>query len=749
MASIGFYEKNKALTRKISFRERKKGSAPLKIRLQRLSIFLFLLLIFFYAGSPVKCVASGLPDSGIYVIPYPQKVVMGGDNFDFTNSINIVLDKHHSAADEFTANELMRDLKNEWNTDAVISNKRGSHSIVLSRQKNSSKTSRQAYQISVSKNEILITSPGEEGLFYGTQTLLQIIQKNGAGHKVIGVKISDWPDIAERAVHYDTKHHQDKIEYVKSFIKELARYKINILVWEWEDKFAYPSHPEIGAPGAFTPEEIQGLTDYARMYHVQVAPLVQGLGHASFILKWPQFAAFRELPASNFEFCPLKEGSYNLLFDLWKDAMDATKGSEYIHIGSDETYELGLCDQCKAKASEIGKKGLYHLFSSKAASYILSKGRKPMIWETPMGWLKENPDEKIVPNKGLVLTEDMGEVGVDKVKKAKSLGYKVFFYDPNPGTEPLFLPYTYREDDDRKKEPGCLERSYNSLTVAATSGVFDGMIRTSWDDAGLHNQAWMLCFLTSAEFSWNGHAPGLKEFKETFFRNYYGLDAVKMDELFTLLNEGAYYFWDTFERKVWHFGDVGKTYLPDLPRGDALEYDPYWNKQHKEMVDRSMLELQKMDGALAIIETNKIPGVKHLYDFEIFESAARLIRHTCQTYIDLSNLEYAIRTAHQLTFVNRDSAYYSLQNATNIIENNLKERAHVFHDLVVTWEKTRMPKGLSTADKQYFFQQDRTRHFANRKPDMSYLIYDEQDLDLEGYLEKLKAYMVTYKNISF
>ena len=52
--------------------------------------------------------------------------------------------------------------------------------------------------------------------------------------------------------HYDTKHHQDKREYVESFIRDLARYKINMLVWEWEDKFEYPSHPEIGAPGAFT-----------------------------------------------------------------------------------------------------------------------------------------------------------------------------------------------------------------------------------------------------------------------------------------------------------------------------------------------------------------------------------------------------------------------------------------------------------------------------------------------------------------
>ena len=739
-----FYERNDDCARNLSPKKMMINGLTRK-SLFRTFIFISLFLSLMV---PVKGVATGLFDSGLYVIPYPQKVVIGGDNFNFNNSLNIVLDKNHSVADEFTANELIRDLKNEWNTDAVITNKRGSYSIVLNRQKIPSKIGG-GYQISVSKNEIIITASGEEGLFYGTQTLLQLIQKNGPGHKVIGLKITDWPDITERAVHYDTKHHQDKISYVKSFIKELARYKINILVWEWEDKFAYPSHPEIGAPGAFTPKEIQGLTDYARTYHVQIVPLVQGLGHASFILKWQQFAQWREIPASNFEFCPLKEGSYDLLFDLWKDAMDATKGSEYIHIGSDETYELGLCDQCKIKAGEIGKKGLYHLFSNRAAKYILSKGRKPMIWESPMGWIKENPDEKIIPNKGLVLTEDMGKVGVDRAKEARSLGYQVFFYDPNPGIEPLFLPYTFRENDDRQREAGCLENSYNSVTAAAISGAFDGVIRTSWDDAGLHNQEWMLCFLTTAEFSWNGHAPGLKEFGETFFRNYYGPSSVNVEELFSLLNEGSYYYWDTFERKVWHFGDVGRTWLPDLPRGDALEYDPYWNKQHKEIINRSRLELVKMDTVLAIIETNKTPGVKHPYDFEIFESIARLIRHTCQTYLDLSNLEYAIAEAHKQTFVNRDSAYLSLQNAVKIIENNLNERAVVYNDLVNTWEKTRMPKGMSLPGKKYFYQQDRTRHFANRRLDMSYLIYDEQKLDLETYLEQLKAYMDKYKNKSF
>lgn len=704
---------------------------------------LFSLFLFF--SVPVKCIAEGLTDLGLYVIPYPQQVTLGGDAFIFKNDLNIVLNKNHSAADKFAANELIRDLKEQWNIHARISDQRGAYSIIFVRRKINSKIGKQGYEISSGNNEVTVTATGEEGLFYGTRTLLQLIQKKGGSYQIPGLKIADWPAIPERAVHYDTKHHQDKMSYVKTFIKELAHYKINILIWEWEDKFAYPSHPEIGAPGAFTPAEIRDVTAYARKYHVQIVPLVQGLGHVSFILKWPQFAHLREIPASNFEFCPLKDGSYDLLFDLWKDAMDATAGSEYIHIGSDETYELGLCDQCKKKVAEIGKQGLYHLFTEKAAKFILSKKRRPMVWETPMGWKVHDNEMSVQPNKGLVLTEDdtRRDIMIDNAAKAKELGYKVFFYDPNPGIEPLFLPYFYRERSDGKRI-GSLEDSYNALKKASVSGIYDGMVRTSWDDAGLHNQMWMMSFVTAAAYSWNGHASGLSAFKESFFKNYYGVQSENMEELFYLLNEGAYYYWDAFERKVWHWGEIGKTYMPDIPRGDAVEYDPYWNNLHSDMVKKSKLELEKMNRALSIIQTNKTAGAKHPYDLELFESMVQLIRHTCRTYDDLSRVEQAIKEANRLTFISRDSTYGFLEQARQIVENSVKRRSEVFGNLITTWEKTRLPKGISTPEKKFFFQQDRTRHFANRRPDMTYLIYDEQKLDMEGWLERLKNYIEKY-----
>ena len=713
-------------------------------------IFFLILAVSILSGGFYNSFASELSERGLNVIPYPKQVKTSGPDFVFNSGLTIVLDKDPSASDRFTADELIRDLKSEFNVTAEIGAKGALPSIILYRRKASKSLKDQGYQITTGENELIIRASVESGLFYGTQTLLQLIIKDGNSYKVPGLLITDWPDISKRAIHYDTKHHQDKASYVKAFIKDLSRYKVNMLVWEWEDKFAYPSHPEIGAPGAFTMKEMQEFTRYAKQYHIQIVPLVQGLGHVSFILKWPQYKNFREIESSNWEFCPLKDGSYDLLFDLWKDAVEATPGSDYIHIGTDETYELAACERCRAKAEEIGKSGLYQLFINRAGDYLRPKGRKVMAWETPMGWkIGESPAKGIEPVKGLVFTEsyDYETPGLTYANEAKALGFEVFAYDPNPGVVPMMVPYNFEKGEAGEMRPGSLEKSYRFLSPAAGSGSFAGMICTSWDDDDLHNQMWMMHFINAAAFSWNGSVPQLDEFRKSFFINYYGKAASEMDELFTLLNEGVYYFAGTMERNVWHYGEIGQTHLPDLPRGDALEYDPFWNTRYKEKVLQSEEMLTKMVKALQIIEKNKKAGVKHDYDFEIFRTTAELVKHTCLTYIDLSNLEYAVKDAHVSRFEDCMASVNSLIKAQTIVGTSLKRRESVYSDLVKVYEETRLPKGFATPDKQFFWQQDRARHFGYRRPDMSFLIYDEQLLDMEGYLERLKNYTGYLKSI--
>ena len=705
---------------------------------------------------------SALYKEGIKLIPYPQEVSFEGQDFVPGDELNIVIDRDASDQVKFAASELARMLESEWGIKSQITDVNPPGAIRLTREGISEKISSlpekkalQGYELITGEDQLSIRAMGDAGIFYGTQTLLQILKQGKEGPYVPGMRITDWPDIPQRACHYDTKHHQDRREYVEGFIRDLARYKINMLVWEWEDKFLYLSHPEIGAPGAFTMEEMREITSYARKYHVQLVPLVQGLGHVSYILKWPQYNHLREIPASNWEFCPLEKGSYELLFDLWKDAIEATPGSEYIHIGSDETYELGLCEQCRQRAEEIGRSGLYHQFIKEAGEPLQALGREVMVWERPMGWtVSDSPAKGIEPLNNMVLMEDYRYESDEYsyAQEASAAGHKVFAYDPNPGIEPLFLPYFYKlrgEGEDEHEAENALKRSYTSVSGAAISGHFDGMINTSWDDSGLHNQVWMLSFVNSAEWAWSGANPSLEEFTDKFFLNYYGDKSSDLKELYQLLNGAAYYYYKSLERRVWHYGDIGKTHLPDLPRADNLEYNEFWNREYAEKIEESREQIKHMERAMEIIRANQLAGIKNSYDLEIFLSIVRLVDHTCSTYLALSELELAIKEAHSQRFRSHEAALGALEQAVDIIDNNLREREKVYGELVAIWELTRLPKGMSTDEKEFFHRQDRARHFAFRRADMSYLICDEELLGLEDYREKLIEYIEYYKSLYF
>jgi len=613
--------------------------------------------------------------------------------------ISILLNDNASAADRFAAQDLAERITSEWGVEAQVGPGSG-RTIVLSRRGAPDRLGDEGYTLSAGPNGIEAAARGEEGLFNATRTILQLPVRDASGLHIPGLKLTDWPDIRYRAAHYDTKHHQDKADYVRAFIRDLADYKINMLIWEWEDKFAYPSHPEIGAPGAFTMAEMQEFTRYARKYHVQLVPLVQGLGHVSFILKWPQYQHLREIPASNWEFCPLKDGSYELLFDLWKDAIEATPGSEFIHMGTDETYELGQGVECgcRARAAEIGRRGLMLEFVNRSAEFLKGKmGRRVMTWGGEYA-----PGEKIQPSKGLIYAEFTSDL--DEARVSRDAGYPAWVYDPNPGIEHLFLPYVYRIRRGNKAS-GCLENSYEQVAPAARSGLYEGMVNTSWDDSGLHNQVWMMSWINSAEYSWSGANPSPGEFFEKYFVSYYGPQVRDMAELWQILNDGAYFYMDSFERKVWHWGEIGKTDLPDLRRGDSIEYDPFWNTRYREMIDRSRGIPERMARGHVICRLNQMAGVKHAYDFEIFDTLLDLIGHTAGTYQALSRLEQAVGRAHKARFVSHQQALAALGDAARIVEGNLADRSGVFDNLVAVWEKTRLPKGMSTPEKAFFWQQ--------------------------------------------
>ncbi len=516
-----------------------------------------------------------------------------------------------------------------------------------------------------------------------------------------------------------------------------------MLVWEWEDKLAYERHPEIGAPGAFTKTEMQDLTAFARQYHVQIVPLVQGLGHVSYILKHSQHEHLREVADSAWEFCPLNEGSYDLLFDLWDEAIEATPGSELLHIGSDETYELGVGEKCgcKQKAEEIGRDGLMQIFIQKSVAHVESRGRRAMSWG---GRYRPGADHQ--PPERMIFVDSSD---VEYLKASQEAGYGVFVYAQNPGIAPLFLrylPWTQHSmwrDETRRVRKGSFRDTADSIAASGQAQAVLGSITTSWDDSGLHNQAWMPRFICAAEYSWSCKGPDVDVWIDRYTREYFGRESQNMRELFQLMQDSAQFYYDTFQRRVWHWGDIGKIHLPDFPRVE-LEYNPFWRRRYAQLLHRAESMRQQTRRAIWIIDDNLSRQVKRRHDFQIFRTCAELMRHNVDLVLMLGSLEQEIGTASGLHFSDRKESLKHLEQAMDMIQEHLADREAVFEDLVELWEQTRLPKGYSTAEKPYVFSPDRARHFANRTPDMRYLIMDEELLNLEDYLRRLKEYITDY-----
>jgi len=158
----------------------------------------------------------------------------------------------------------------------------------------------EGYELSVGDKAISVKGESEAGAFYGLQTLSQLMEDaSEAEIEIPAVTIRDWPDIAYRAVHFDTKHHLDTIDTYYDAIDRLANLKVNAIVWEFEDKLRYRRQPVVGASHAISIEQMQALTRYAKKRFIEISPLVQGLGHASFILKHPEYQHLRDDPKSD------------------------------------------------------------------------------------------------------------------------------------------------------------------------------------------------------------------------------------------------------------------------------------------------------------------------------------------------------------------------------------------------------------------------------------------------------------------
>lgn len=601
----------------------------------------------------------------------------------------------------------------------------------------------QGYALWIGEDRIEVRGRTAAGLFYGVQTLTQLVESSvAAGGLPLGT-IRDWPAYPLRFVHWDTKHHQDRLETLRRYLDWMARFKLNAVSFEIEDKFEFPSHPEIGAPGAFTTAELQELTHYARERHIHLVPDLQAPAHMTFVLKHAAFAHLR-CDGSNYQACMEDPAARALIFDLYADLCRATPGVPFFHVSTDEVYYAGICERSRPYTPENRSLTLVD-FIQAAHERLGALGRRILIWgEYPL--LPEHvpllPPDII---NGLIYSDEA------YVAAENAHGIRQLLYVPIQGDELLFPKYLPRSDRNGQPQSGRLnhvqEGSRSPRTLQARPlGVF----AAAWDDAGLHNECFWPGWAATAQ---NGWTPGVATVSETlrdFAGIYLGCGAVAVEPVYQDLQDAARFFEQAWEK------------TPSRVRGPAYGYS-----KAKRPVTRTDLTLAPPDlegsqsyravhagiyaalpearKRLARLEeslgTLMAAAGRNVYHLEVLRSLTAFLRHHADLLATLGDVGDLLVDAAGLRRAGcGEEARLKLRQAHAAAAGVVAGRARMLADLQAVWEKSRWPRGRSVAGRVFLHVMDDVKdHFADRRPDMSYLTAPEESMGLDDWMGRLAA----------
>ncbi|MBC8461348.1 MAG: family 20 glycosylhydrolase [Deltaproteobacteria bacterium] len=221
----------------------------------------------------------------------------------------------------------------------------------------------EGYALEISEHKVCLGANNPLGLFYGVQTLLQLMQPSGEGKLSIPqLNIRDWPNMAWRAVHCFPPSEAGLPAFKNVLTEVLPRYKINTLIFEVNYRFPYQSHPEVAEPNAFSKKVYREITALASEHFIQIIPQFNCLGHQSWskrtsplLRTHPEFDETPWLPPHNPDiycrsWCPLHSDVNRFVFDLFDELIDVFQ-PEAFHVGMDEVFILGddRCPRCKNK----------------------------------------------------------------------------------------------------------------------------------------------------------------------------------------------------------------------------------------------------------------------------------------------------------------------------------------------------------------------------------------------------------------
>ncbi|HZW79319.1 MAG TPA: family 20 glycosylhydrolase, partial [Candidatus Deferrimicrobiaceae bacterium] len=367
----------------------------------------------------------------------------------------------------------------------------------------------QGYLLFSDKSHLIVAANTGQGLFYGVQTLRQLLHADG--HTLIcpAVSIRDWPSMEWRGVQDDISRGPIPTEdYMKRQIRTLAAYKVNLFALYMEHVFDFASQPLVAPKeAALTPQEINRLVDYARQLYVTILPEQQTFGHLHNMLKYEIYSDVAERPHGHV-LTPTKEQSYDIIKAMYADLVPLFPGP-FLHIGGDETFELGH-GQTAALAAQEGLGRVYLAHIQKVNAILQPYHKQLMFW----GDIAVK-----YPQLLSILPKDMIAVPWD--------------YDAKPSYESIIKPY--RDAGLRVVvAPGAnnwnqvwpnLDVAYVNIRNFVRDGQklgAMGMLNTTWNDDGesIYGMAWP-ALIFGAATGWQTDESNIDQFKNSYDWAFY------------------------------------------------------------------------------------------------------------------------------------------------------------------------------------------------------------------------------------
>lgn len=361
----------------------------------------------------INCVLSA--QSTVPLIPKPSFLLLEkAPSFSLTNQTVLVAPKGNLEI-QYLKEIIQGQLSFELAINSVAPKSKNSIELTLNPNL---KTDSEEYKIVVNSNKIQIEAANSGGLFYGIQTLNQLMDYY-SNKQIPALKIIDKPKFKWRGMHLDVARHFFSKSEIKKYIDYLALYKMNVFHWHLTDDQGwrieikkFPKLTSVGAyrkesmvghyneqrfdgkpyGGFYTQEDVKEIVAYAKQKHITVVPEIEMPGHAiAALAAYPEYSC----TGGPFEvatkwgvlddvFCP-NENTLHFLKEVLDEVLPLFP-SDYIHIGGDECPKTRWqhCPKCQALIKREGLKDEHELqsyFISQIEKHINSKGKKIIGWD--------------------------------------------------------------------------------------------------------------------------------------------------------------------------------------------------------------------------------------------------------------------------------------------------------------------------------------------------------------------------------